>query len=800
MGQIVSGAAKPKRCNIQSLSQLGTPTAGEYILVSSDNSMNAAGKGNFDTYMVGDGHTAATELEFKPVNDFAKITLVKGKNLLNPAEITTGWIQMSTGSGKGGYNYRKTPFIPVSENGLFFNKSYTNSGSGIGGAVYDSSQTYIRALAGKVYTYVEGDAYVRWTMLKSSYDAGELQIEEGTTGTAYEAWFAPYPTLSFNEDLITAIDGAKINNESVALNKLGSDVTEYVNSKNLCDPEKYILGRVINSNGGVSAVTDSYAMYSYLPVKPLTQYHLSNKNGNGLYGTNYTEFYIAFYDESKVLIPNSVISQRTQQLTTPAGCYYMSVSVNPAVCLEPQIEEGTTRTSYEEYFAPRKMFLEELVPIPSETITTKINDELSNKKIYAGGIEISLPDKIFAVVGDTLQVFYQGFAKCVDIENYNVLITCSKGKQYHRYFEYTPSASDVGTTTFGVAIYDNNRNLLGSASCTLVTLAQPSSPSSEKKFMCVGDSLTANGIWVAEAYRRLTGSGGTPAGLNLNNITFGGSKTKDGAGYIGMSGWSWYNFVTNSRAAFRFTLSGSPSLSMGAVYSNNGHNYEIIEIIDNTILCGTSSTSNTPSASGTLTKVSGGGDASLTFSSAFADAANPFWDGSKVSFTTYVNNYLGGSVEYVYTLLSWNGMGGTISSIMESVKTFADALHRDYPNAKLRLMGLQFPSMKLMMPVYGAIGSGYADTYAMYIKAIELQEAFKEFANSEGYSTWVEYINVAAEFDSEYNMPITEKNVNTRNSSHQEPYANNGVHPSNAGYLQIGDVAYRSIVNDLLLE
>ena len=783
MGQIISSAAKPKRCNISQLSQLGTPAAGEHILVSSDNSMNANGQGNFDAYVVGDGTTAATELELKQIEDvfdemtlhqstnlfdisqstsgayywnngpatnaswsysgfipveegktyqiqrtyngvrsvmgtnfivghdanknrltsysktnvtsytipvgsgiryvifsyqsiesshdvafvegtdvlpyeayyapyytkgkikesllpdvsFEKITFKTtevGKNKLNPSEIELGWIQMTTGNKLGGDSYSVTPYIEASKKGLFFNKSYTNALSNIGGAVYDSSKTYIRGFSGGAYIYEEGDAYVRWTMLTTSYTAGELQVEEGNVATAYEPF------------------------------------TE----KEVIDPD---------------------------------------------------------------VLPSSTIDADT------------------------------------------------------------IAESLKLVKIFGSAIQISLPDKIFAVVGDTLQVFYQGFAKCVDIENYNVLITCSKGKQYHRYFEYTPAAADVGTTTFGVAIYDNNKNLLGSASCTLVTLAQPSAPSSEKKFMCVGDSLTANGVWVAEAYRRLTGSGGTPAGLNLNNITFGGSKTKDGAGYIGMSGWSWDNFVSNSRAAFRFTLSGTPSLSMGAVYSNNGHNYQIIEIIDNTILCETSSTSNTPSASGTLTKVSGGGDASLTFSSAVADAANPFWDGSKVSFTNYVNTYLGGSVDYVYTLLSWNGVYGTISSIMESVKTFADALHRDYPNAKLRLMGLQFPSMKLMMPTYGASGSGYADTYAMYIKAIELQEAFKEFANSEGYSTWVEHINVAAEFDSEYNMPITQKNVNTRNSTYQEPYTNNGVHPGDAGYLQIGDVAYRSIVNDL---
>ena len=69
MGQIVGGAAKPKRCNINQLSQLGTPAAGEHILVSSDNSMNAAGQGNFDCYIVGDGRTVAAMLKIKQIPD-----------------------------------------------------------------------------------------------------------------------------------------------------------------------------------------------------------------------------------------------------------------------------------------------------------------------------------------------------------------------------------------------------------------------------------------------------------------------------------------------------------------------------------------------------------------------------------------------------------------------------------------------------------------------------------------------------------------------------------------------------------
>lgn len=68
MGQIVGLNAKPKRANLNALSLVPTPAAGEYILVSSDNSMNAAGQGNFDCYIVGDGTSAATALPIRKIN------------------------------------------------------------------------------------------------------------------------------------------------------------------------------------------------------------------------------------------------------------------------------------------------------------------------------------------------------------------------------------------------------------------------------------------------------------------------------------------------------------------------------------------------------------------------------------------------------------------------------------------------------------------------------------------------------------------------------------------------------------
>lgn len=107
MGQIVSSAAKPKRCNLNQLSQVPTPAAGEYILVSSDNSMNAAGQGIFDCYIEGDGQKAATALELKRVD--GKLEEEVSQLSLKVTGLSGGDIPIYGQENTGGYynNYGK---------------------------------------------------------------------------------------------------------------------------------------------------------------------------------------------------------------------------------------------------------------------------------------------------------------------------------------------------------------------------------------------------------------------------------------------------------------------------------------------------------------------------------------------------------------------------------------------------------------------------------------------------------------------------------------------------------------------
>lgn len=420
-------------------------------------------------------------------------------------------------------------------------------------------------------------------------------------------------------------------------------------------------------------------------------------------------------------------------------------------------------------------------------------------------IQISLPDKINAVVGDTLQLFFRGIIQSVDPYKYDILVTCSKGKKFPRYFEYTPTTADIGDVTFRISVKDDNGQILGSGQTTISTKAAVKSPTTPINIVSLGDSLTSAGIWCAEANRRLTGTGGTPAGNGFSNISFIGAKHNGTTGYFGVGGWTWDSYTTQGRPAYRFQVSGVNSLSIGATYTNNGNTFTIMEVnvtgATGNILCSVSSLTPAPTASGVLTKASGGGDSTISFSSVATDTQNPLWDyaNNKMTFIPYAYAHGGGKIDVVYTLLSWNGQTPwreDFSTVINNIKIMADTLHAEFPNAKLKILGIQIPSINGGMGYnYGATGTSYADGYGMVVTALNQNKAYQEFANRPEYSSFVEFVNVSAQFDSEYNMPASNKSANTR-SAITEVVGENGVHPNNDGYLSIGDVVYRNIINN----
>ena len=166
-------------------------------------------------------------------------------------------------------------------------------------------------------------------------------------------------------------------------------------------------------------------------------------------------------------------------------------------------------------------------------------------------------------------------------------------------------------------------------------------------------------------------------------------------------------------------------------------------------------------------------------------------------------------VDYIYVLLGGNEIADSplpvnlsepnsvtelCKRIIENAKEFINIMREAFPKVKIKVMGLIPPSQN------GGMGSSYGakppycDKYGYTRFTFELNLLYEELCNEEGYSDFLEFVNIGAQFDSEYAYPAVEKTVNIR-CKQTEPVGTNGLHPTHEGYLMIADAVFKNMAN-----
>lgn len=416
--------------------------------------------------------------------------------------------------------------------------------------------------------------------------------------------------------------------------------------------------------------------------------------------------------------------------------------------------------------------------------------------------ELDAPTDLWVVRGNQLRVYYRNLVKS-SFKGYNIKCVSSVGNAYPEY--YLLDADTVGDYNVEFNIVGNDDSLIRSKTIAVHVIAPMSAPSSAKKVLVCGASVIAPGYIAGELRRRLTtntGDGTTqnPTGLNLANISFVGRKRGSVVDIAqeATGGWSWMDYATQGRAAYRFQVTGVNTLNINAQYSQGSLTLTIVEInvtdgVGN-IRC-TYSGSGTPSASGTLTKVSGSGDASITYTSYDSEAYNPFWNpnktgGAGLDFKAYADEYCGGSVDVFAMSCGYNGIfSGTIAATIENyVKPFIRQYHADFPNGKFILISQWLPSPT------GGMGANYGASVnwnwlTAALKLWELARAYEALSKDAEFSGYVLFCDLMATFDIEHSYPATAMAVNPR-STETEMIGTNGVHPTSVGQYELSDALY----------
>lgn len=415
------------------------------------------------------------------------------------------------------------------------------------------------------------------------------------------------------------------------------------------------------------------------------------------------------------------------------------------------------------------------------------------------------------VVGDTFELFYRGVIRSMNPYKYYIHISSPKGKPYPRYYTYTPKDGEEGEYPLTITLYDDFGNMIETASTTL-HIHKPKKPNKKVNILCFGDSLTFNGVWPYEGYRRFTKNDGEPKGLGFNDtLNFIGTMKKEEVGYEGYGGWQWRHFVNNEAVSMTSSVwievdeHNLDENDQHSVWKSNNLQWVLESIEDKKLKFkrGEGNYSCLPTIGDYFENYNGGQHKeNIKVKKYYFEKGNPFYDETidGPNFKKYCldNNFE--EPDYVYILLTWNGQfkpfNHDFSHYEPFITTILNRLKNDFPNIKVRLIGIQSPSINGGIAAnYGASGP-YSDVFGEVSTAYNYNEYLETICDREEYKSYCKYIDLKAQFDVEYNMPSVETKVNIRNEK-TELVGSNGVHPTMSGYLQMGDVFYRALVADM---
>ncbi len=408
--------------------------------------------------------------------------------------------------------------------------------------------------------------------------------------------------------------------------------------------------------------------------------------------------------------------------------------------LDEKIEDDQyTISEYEEELAKLKEELEKVKKSNSITSSRadnnieKINEAIKEinkqietiQEISGTSISVMLADKYYLVVGDNFQLFYRSVIKAVDPYGYYIKLSGDNGHAYNRYYEFKPTTT--GTYKLTIEVRDDNGHIFGSDSTVLIVTNKPQK--AERKVLCIGDSLTASGEWVAEGVRKYKEQGGLISTVGTVKKTI-NSETVN---YEGRGGWQWNNYLSGYDA--------------------------------------------TPSP---FKSVNGG-----------------------IDFKEYMEKNNIDEITEVYIMMTFNGLPGTFQefsfndSFIKDAKKLIDKIHTDLPNAKISIMSLPLTSTKAGLGAYYTIKQAYGDNYGKAVTILNYDAFLEDWCKMDEYKDFMRFVDIKGQFDSENNMPSEKKAVNNTNNNVQEEVGNAmGMHPSSAGYKQIGEAFYRALMSN----
>jgi lysophospholipase L1-like esterase len=440
--------------------------------------------------------------------------------------------------------------------------------------------------------------------------------------------------------------------------------------------------------------------------------------------------------------------------------------------------------------------LQRAIPSPSTDFLSEITrlyvDPIPH---FSATAEIVLPSCMYAVVGTEMNAYFENFIFTnLNLSQYDIQVTCTKGNSYTRFWRYTPVAGDVGNTTFTITVLFNNVQI-ATATATLYTANSTVGSGITRKIINIGDSTTDAGVDTQTLTDYVSPLTIVPTGIRLTNT----------AHHEGRSGWSSSDFINNQRGNYySLFVSGVTQVISTVTYTIGGVVYTVQDIL---ISGGNGrinvSGASAPPASGTMTRTGSSGDASIVYSSWKTVAANPFWNltTSQLDFANYLIEYgfslsagdwvrinLGINDIYNSTIASVaNSLSLSITSVINNFNSLIAKIQTAVPGVRIAICLIHAPSY--FIDYFGVANYQTISRYFNVNYKQLLQALITNFDTPTNRGNNIYVLGYNLSNDRQLNYPITTGNANARNTTQISYYAG-GVHPATSGYQQMGESLY----------
>lgn len=448
----------------------------------------------------------------------------------------------------------------------------------------------------------------------------------------------------------------------------------------------------------------------------------------------------------------------------------------------------------------------------SVTVKRSRIEDIENK-IKPLGLEILIPDTIFAIVGTELNLWNDAVSLSVDNSlysprNYVTEWVCNKGIVTKRGYRYTPTDSDSGNSySCKCTIFNSINHVQIATKVFTIKVLAKNALSSAKKIVHFGDSLGEN--TAAKLYDNFNDSakytGSIPKMLGTRGS---GQKRCEAVG-----GWTWASYATAGVTGYRINVSGVSSMSVGAIYTDGKHNFEVYEVNisdgNGNCLLGPHFTNSGTliMPSGTLSKVSGSGDNSVPYTDAFQESVNPLWNNltNKLDLNHYKQTLVSlgqldsvsdkiDAVSFQFGVNESLGSPNLITILNNYIIPLYNLFVGDNPACKF-IVGLTTSAGN---DVDGA-GANYGasrDTWGYLRNTYNFRKMYlEELQNNVNYPN---LIIAPSELliDRYYGYGFSTRQISQR-TTETEQYHNNFVHPGPAGYGQLADALFATYIGTL---